>query len=55
MAPILVNFTFKNPRGELITDWVFFNRDREEQWVSYSAWIGSKPEGDTDRTGLLYH
>lgn len=33
---MLFNFTFNNPRGEKITDWVWLNRDRDEQWISYS-------------------
>jgi|HubBroStandDraft_5_1064220.scaffolds.fasta_scaffold667559_1 hypothetical protein len=47
-----VNATFKNPQGATVTDWIYFNRDREKQWVAYSAWIGSKPSGDIEMMGL---
>jgi hypothetical protein len=43
----LCNFTFKTPRGEQITDWVWFNRDDYATWISYSAWIGATPSGST--------
>ena len=46
---VLMNFNFTNPRGEKITDWVFFNRDRPRSWISMSPWIGSLPTGDTEQ------
>ena len=44
---LLLNFSFKNPRGENTTDWVCLNRDCDKQWVSYSPWIGTAPSGET--------
>ncbi|MDG4560777.1 MAG: hypothetical protein P9E88_05740 [Candidatus Competibacter sp.] len=51
---MLFNFTFNNPRGEKITDWVWLNRDRDEQWISYSPWIGTAPSGDTEQVNHFW-
>jgi hypothetical protein len=45
---ILLNVYFTAPNGEQKQDWIFLNRDRPKQWVTYCAYIGTTFTGDTD-------